>query len=134
MGSRSRPRNRQTRYDAALTRLPDEGPLSVHDGSLATARAAGEPRISGGSSNTAFAVRYTDNGMLRLPHDLGLSWQKARSPGSCRVRRPASAGGQPWEPDSLVLCGPPVADDLLEAVDAVGRQRIGGLRFAMHAQ
>jgi transposase len=67
-------------------------PSFLGDGQLATLRAwvlrGPDPERDGLSSWTAkdlcrlvearFAVAYSENGMLRLLHDLGLSWQKTR--------------------------------------------------------
>jgi len=67
-------------------------PTWLDDGQLATFKAlvlrGPDPERDGVSSWRAkdlcrivearFGVRYAENGMLRLLHDLGLSWQKAR--------------------------------------------------------
>jgi transposase len=67
-------------------------PSFLSDGQLATLRGwmlrGPDPERDGVSSWTArdlcrlveasFAVSYSENGMLRLLHDLGLSWQKTR--------------------------------------------------------
>jgi transposase len=85
------------RFNAAgvegLRDRPKSGrPTWLNDGQLATLKAvvlrAPEPERDGVSSWRAtdlcrfvedrFGVRYSENGMLRLLHDLGLSWQKAR--------------------------------------------------------
>jgi putative transposase len=85
------------RFNAAgvegLRDRPKSGrPSWLNDGQLATLKAVvlrgPEPERAGVSSWRAtdlcrfvedrFGVRYSENGMLRLLHDLGLSWQKAR--------------------------------------------------------
>jgi transposase len=85
------------RFNAAgaegLKDRPKSGrPSWLDDGQLATLRAlvlrGPDPERDGVSTWRAkdlcrivedrFGVSYTENGMLRLLHDLGLSWQKAR--------------------------------------------------------
>jgi transposase len=85
------------RFNAAgvegLSDRPRSGrPAFLDDGQLATLKAwvlrGPEPERDGLSSWTAkdlcrlvearFGVRYSENGMLRLLHDLDLSWQKTR--------------------------------------------------------
>lgn len=76
-----------------LSDRPRSGrPAWLDDGQLATLRAVvlrgPDPERDGVSTWRAkdlcrivearFGVSYTENGMLRLLHDLGLSWQKAR--------------------------------------------------------
>jgi transposase len=78
---------------AGLRDRPRSGrPPWLADGQLAALRAlvlrGPDPERDGVSSWRAkdlcrivedrFGVRYAENGMLRLLHDLGLSWQKAR--------------------------------------------------------
>ena len=78
---------------AGLRDRPRSGrPTWLDDGQLATLRAlilrGPDPERDGVSTwrakdlcqivATRFGVSYTENGMLRLLHDLGLSWQKAR--------------------------------------------------------
>jgi len=78
---------------AGLRDRPRSGrPCFLSDGELATLRAwvlrGPDPERDGISSWTArdlcrlvearFEVAYSENGMLRLLHDLGLSWQKTR--------------------------------------------------------
>lgn len=58
---------------ASLRALVLRGPDPERDG-VSTWRAKDLCRIV----EQRFGVRYTENGMLRLLHDLGLSWQKAR--------------------------------------------------------
>jgi transposase len=58
---------------ATLRALVLRGPDPERDG-LSTWRAKDLCRIVA----MRFGVSYTENGMLRLLHDLGLSWQKAR--------------------------------------------------------
>jgi transposase len=58
---------------AALKALVLRGPDPERDG-VSTWRAKDLCRIV----EQRFGVSYTENGMLRLLHDLGLSWQKAR--------------------------------------------------------
>jgi transposase len=58
---------------AALKALVLRGPDPERDG-VSTWRAQDLCRIV----ETRFGVSYGENGMLRLLHDLGLSWQKAR--------------------------------------------------------
>lgn len=79
---------------AGLRDRPKSGRRTwLDDGQLATLRAlvlrGPEPERDGVSAWRAkdlcriveerFGVAYSENGMLRLLHDLGLSWQKARS-------------------------------------------------------
>jgi transposase len=76
-----------------LSDRPRSGrPSFLSDGRLATLRSwvlrGPDPERDGRSSWTAkdlcrlveerFGVAYSENGMLRLLHDLGLSWQKTR--------------------------------------------------------
>jgi transposase len=78
---------------AGLRDRPKSGrPLWLDDGELATLKAlvlrGPDPERDGVSTwraqdlcrivETRFGVSYSENGMLRLLHDLGLSWQKAR--------------------------------------------------------
>jgi transposase len=78
---------------AGLRDRPKSGrPTWLDDGQLATLRArilwGPDPERDGLSTwrakdlcqiaATRFGVSYSENGMLRLLHDLGLSWQKAR--------------------------------------------------------
>ena len=78
---------------AGLSDRPRSGrPVLLGEGQLATLRSwvlrGPDPERDGRSSWTAkdlcrlvedrFAVAYSENGMLRLLHDLGLSWQKTR--------------------------------------------------------
>lgn len=77
-GLRDRPKSgRPTWLDdgqlAALKALVLRGPDPERDG-VSTWRAKDLCRIV----ERRFGVSYTENGMLRLLHDLGLSWQKAR--------------------------------------------------------
>ena len=77
-GLRDRPKiGRPSRLDdgqlAALKALVLRGPDPERDG-VSSWRAKDLCRIVEGR----FGVGYTENGMLRLLHDLGLSWQKAR--------------------------------------------------------
>ena len=58
---------------ATLRALVLRGPDPERDG-VSTWRAQDLCRIV----ETRFGVSYSENGMLRLLHDLGLSWQKAR--------------------------------------------------------
>lgn len=58
---------------AAFKALVLRGPDPERDG-VSTWRARDLCRIV----EDRFGVNYTENGMLRLLHDLGLSWQKAR--------------------------------------------------------
>jgi transposase len=58
---------------ATLKALVLRGPDPERDG-VSTWRAKDLCRIV----EARFGVRYAENGMLRLLHDLGLSWQKAR--------------------------------------------------------
>jgi transposase len=58
---------------AALKALVLRGPDPERDG-VSTWRAKDLCRMV----EARFGVSYTENGMLRLLHDLGLSWQKAR--------------------------------------------------------
>lgn len=58
---------------ATLKALILRGPDPERDG-VSTWRAKDLCRIV----EARFGVRYAENGMLRLLHDLGLSWQKAR--------------------------------------------------------
>jgi transposase len=58
---------------AALKALVLRGPDPERDG-ISNWRAKDLCRIV----ERRFGVRYAENGMLRLLHDLGLSWQKAR--------------------------------------------------------
>jgi transposase len=58
---------------AALKALVLRGPDPERDG-ISTWRARDLCRIV----ERRCGVRYSENGMLRLLHDLGLSWQKAR--------------------------------------------------------
>jgi transposase len=77
-GLRDRPKSgRPTWLDdgqlAALKALVLRGPEPERDG-VSSWRAKDLCRIV----DERFGVSYTENGMLRLLHDLGLSWQKAR--------------------------------------------------------
>src|SRR5918995_3065661 len=77
-GLRDRPKSgRPTWLDegqlATLKALVLRGPDPERDG-VSTWRAKDLCQIVEGR----FGVGYTENGMLRLLHDLGLSWQKAR--------------------------------------------------------
>ena len=77
-GLRDRPKSgRPTWLDdgqlATLKALVLRGPDPERDG-VSAWRAKDLCRIV----ETRFGVSYTENGMLRLLHDLGLSWQKAR--------------------------------------------------------
>lgn len=77
-GVRDRPKSgRPTWLDdgqlAALKALVLRGPAPERDG-VSTWRAKDLCRIV----EDRFGVTSTENGMLRLLHDLGLSWQKAR--------------------------------------------------------
>jgi transposase len=78
---------------AGLCDRPKSGrPAWLNDGQLATLKAlilrGPDPERDGVSAWRAkdlcrivedrFGASYTENGMLRLLHDLGLSWQKAR--------------------------------------------------------
>ena len=77
-GLRDRPKSgRPTWLDegqlATLRALVLRGPEPERDG-VSTWRAKDLCRIV----DRRFGVSYTENGMLRLLHDLGLSWQKAR--------------------------------------------------------
>jgi transposase len=77
-GLRDRPKSgRPTWLDegqmASLRALVLRGPDPECDG-VSTWRAKDLCRIV----NTRFGVAYSENGMLRLLHDLGLSWQKTR--------------------------------------------------------
>ena len=77
-GLRDRPKSgRRTWLDegqlASLRALVLRGPDPERDG-VSTWRAKDLCRIV----EDRFGVSYTENGMLRLLHDLGLSWQKAR--------------------------------------------------------
>ena len=77
-GVRDRPKSgRPTWLDegqlAAFKALVLRGPDPERDG-VSTWRAKDLCRTVA----TRFGVSYTENGMLRLLHDLGLSWQKAR--------------------------------------------------------
>jgi transposase len=77
-GRRDRPRSgRPSRLDhgqlAAFKALVLRGPDPERAG-VSTWRAKDRCRIV----EERFAVSYTANGMLRLLHDLGLSWQKMR--------------------------------------------------------
>lgn len=77
-GLRDRPKSgRPTWLDegqlATLKALVLRGPDPERDG-VSTWRAKDLCRLVEG----CFGVSYTENGMLRLLHDLGLSWQKAR--------------------------------------------------------
>ena len=66
-------RRGQRRGWDALKALVLRGPDPERDG-VSTWRAKDLCRMVEGR----FGVSYTENGMLRLLHDLGLSWQKAR--------------------------------------------------------
>jgi transposase len=77
-GLRDRPRSgRPVRLDdgqlAALRALVLRGPARERDG-VSTFRAKDLCRLVA----ERFGVSYSENGMLRLLHDLDLSWQKAR--------------------------------------------------------
>ena len=77
-GLRDRPKSgRPARLDegqlASLRALVLRGPDPERDG-ISTWRAKDLCRIA----EDRFGVAYSENGMLRLLHDLGLSWQKAR--------------------------------------------------------
>ena len=77
-GLRDRPKSgRPTWLDegqlATLRALVLRGPEPERDG-VSPCRAKDLGRIV----DDRFGVSYTENGMLRLLHDLGLSWQKAR--------------------------------------------------------
>jgi transposase len=78
LGLRDRPKSgRRTWLDdgqlATLRALVLRGPDPERDG-VSTWRAKDLCRMV----EDRFGVSYTENGMLRVLHDLGLSWQKAR--------------------------------------------------------
>lgn len=88
---------------AGLSDLPRSGrPSFLNDGQLATLKSwvlrGPDPERDGRSSWTAkdlcrqverrFGVAYSENGMLRLLHDLGLSWQSEGDPGRLRWSLP----------------------------------------------
>ena len=77
-GLRDRPRSGRRPWldegqQAAFKALVLRGPDPERDG-VSTWRAKDLCR----TVEDRFGVRYAENGMLRLLHDLGLSWQKAR--------------------------------------------------------
>ena len=64
---------------AGLRDRPKSGrPTWLDDGQLAALKALVLRGPEPERDDERFGVSYTENGMLRLLHDLGLSWQKAR--------------------------------------------------------